>query len=145
MPNFVPGSLLVLQRLKRHTTVINGHWIYTGLDKSGYGRIKIKGQKYSTIRLSLSIHLGLDYHNWEWQANHKDDECKEHACWNPAHLYAGTHSQNMLDSVRSGTHHEAKKTHCNIGHLLDGKRKNGKRYCSECNRERMRKKNAKLR
>lgn len=49
-------------------------------------------------------------------------------------LAYGTHSENMLDKVRHGTHHEAAKTHCPKKHPLDGRRSNGKRYCKTCNR-----------
>jgi HNH endonuclease/NUMOD4 motif len=51
-------------------------------------------------------------------------------------LVYGTRGQNALDSVRHGTHNEARKKKCPEGHPLDGKKGNGKRYCKTCNRKR---------
>jgi hypothetical protein len=51
-------------------------------------------------------------------------------------LVYGTRSQNTLDSVQHGTHHETRKKKCPEGHPLDGKRGDGKRYCKTCNRKR---------
>lgn len=53
-------------------------------------------------------------------------------------LYWGTHSQNGKDAVRHGTHHQSSKTHCKLGHLIDGVRYHPdgsfrQRYCKTCN------------
>lgn len=40
-------------------------------------------------------------------------------------------------------HPARKKTHCQRGHLIDGERKNGTRYCRTCNRENVRRRKAK--
>ena len=53
----------------------------------------------------------------------------------------GTRSQNNLDSVRHGTHPEARKTHCKRGHeftAANTRHHNGSRHCRACARERMR-------
>lgn len=48
----------------------------------------------------------------------------------------GTPSENHLDSVRHGTHHEARKTHCPAGHPYDDQNtyrsKRGGRACRTC-------------
>jgi hypothetical protein len=64
-----------------------------------------------------------------------------HGDGNPANDAAsnicyGTHRQNMLDAVRHGTHSMTRRKKCPLGHPLDGKRGDGKRYCKTCNRER---------
>lgn len=142
MPNYVPGKELIIKRLNRHTTIVDGHWLFTGhRTRAGYGRIKIKRCKFSTIRLSLVAYLQIDYYDWSWQANHIDN-CKYRNCWNPEHLYKGTHSENIKDTVRLKTHKETRKTHCPHGHPLDRIRGNGKRYCGTCNRERAKRANA---
>lgn len=46
--------------------------------------------------------------------------------------------QNSLDAVRNGIHPEARRTHCDQGHPLDGRSKKG-RYCLRCNRDKQRK------
>lgn len=49
-----------------------------------------------------------------------------------------TASDNMLDSVAHGTHHEARKSHCNLSHLLAwpnlvrSKLEKGRRACRAC-------------
>lgn len=54
----------------------------------------------------------------------------------------GTRSENVLDEVDRGTHHEARKTHCPANHLYDKDNtyysKTGKRKCRSCNRNRAR-------
>lgn len=55
-----------------------------------------------------------------------------------SNLAYGTHSENTLDSVRHGTHPEARKTHCPAGHPYDEKNtrveSRGKRTCWTCKR-----------
>ena len=53
-------------------------------------------------------------------------------------LYWGTYSDNIKDSVEHGTHPQASKTHCKLGHVIDGVRLNvdgsfRQRYCKTCN------------
>lgn len=52
-----------------------------------------------------------------------------------ANLAWGTMSENVLDSVRHGTHVDARKTECPSGHEYDRIRTDGsfeKRWCSKC-------------
>lgn len=56
------------------------------------------------------------------------DNRAQNLCW-------GTPSENAYDRVRHGTHHEAKKTHCNSGHPFDEANTRlyrGRRYCRAC-------------
>src|SRR5690606_38480338 len=59
-----------------------------------------------------------------------------------SNLRWGTKSENQLDSVRHGTHHQANKTHCPRGHeLVEGnlaRRKLPYRQCLTCERARER-------
>ena len=61
-----------------------------------------------------------------------------------ANLRFGTSSDNELDKVRHGTHHEAVKTHCPLGHELFAENirkssaKRGWRQCLACDRARAR-------
>lgn len=55
-----------------------------------------------------------------------------------------TTSENHLDSVKHGTHHQSSKTHCPNGHKLSGSNiatyglKRGRRQCLSCSRARSR-------
>jgi HNH endonuclease/NUMOD4 motif len=54
----------------------------------------------------------------------------------PENLVYGTKSENKYDSVRHGTHTNASKTHCPVGHPYDATntymRRSGHRACREC-------------
>jgi hypothetical protein len=60
--------------------------------------------------------------------------CDNPPCVRPDHLFLGTNADNSQDMVSKGRHKEQSKTHCPQGHLLDGVRVSGKRYCKTCNR-----------
>lgn len=71
---------------------------------------------------------------------HWDDDPQNNHIEN---LRWGTHSENMRDSIRNGTHHEARKTHCLRGHEFTdenirwSKNRTGKgRWCKECQKQR---------
>lgn len=57
-----------------------------------------------------------------------------------ANLLWGTKSQNTLDRVRNGNHHEANKTHCKSGHEFTPENTRhlprGERVCKTCDRQR---------
>lgn len=66
-----------------------------------------------------------------------------HSDGNPANnqitnLRWGTRSENILDRVRHGVHHQAIKTHCPKGHEYDAinthRTSDGRRMCKECGR-----------
>lgn len=62
------------------------------------------------------------------QVRHLDGDPTNNAITNLAY---GTSSENRLDSVRDGTHNNARKTTCKHGHPFDGH--NGRqRTCSAC-------------
>jgi hypothetical protein len=52
-------------------------------------------------------------------------------------LVYGTRSENMLDKIRHGRHHNVNKTHCPQGHLYDEQNtrvSNSQRHCRACAR-----------
>mgnify|MGYP000973833453 CR=1 FL=1 len=69
------------------------------------------------------------------EACHIDGDPANNALSN---LRWGTHSENMFDKVRHGTHHEANKTHCKSGHEFSPENTyltaEGKRRCRTCQR-----------
>ena len=63
----------------------------------GYGRITIQGRTKFAHRVSYESYVGpIPQH---YQINHR---CNNSICINPAHLYAGTKSDNIADQVTAG-------------------------------------------
>lgn len=94
---------------------------------SGYGVFKIRGdagrKKYKAHRVSLGVFSPFVY------VLHR---CDVRACVNPAHLYVGTHKQNMEDVAKRGRGRKKQET-CNKGHPLSGDNLIGKRrICKIC-------------
>lgn len=96
----------------------SGCWIWMrDVVKGGYGRTWFKGQRYLAHRLSFQTYKGpipdgLDVCH----------SCDTPPCINPDHLFAGTESENIQDSIRKGrlTKNRVIKTHCPQGHEYAG-------------------------
>lgn len=79
-----------------------GCWLWLGTkDPDGYARIKIKGQQHRAHRVSLLVFAKKNDPKPapHAQANHR---CYNRLCVNPAHLYWGSHQENMQDLRSSG-------------------------------------------
>lgn len=85
-------------RVQEHT-VINadtGCWEFLGhRDECGYGRIHRDGKLVRVHRATFEDRNGPLPEGIE--ACHS---CDNPPCWNPGHLYAGTHTQNMGDMIK---------------------------------------------
>jgi hypothetical protein len=135
------------QVLKSKTIIdpITNCWLYQGcsVDKNNkHCKVSFGRTKIFVHRISAHLFLGLDLWDTKQLALHKQT-CRNPNCWNPDHLYIGSHQDNTLDSVAIGSHHSAAtgKTHCSKGHewipeniAINGN--SGKKYCKICNRER---------
>ncbi len=76
----------------------DGCWIWTGALTHGYGEIRLSRVKRSTIfahRLSWEIHFGVIPDGLDVLHNCPGGD-------NPAHLWLGTHAENMDDAVNKG-------------------------------------------
>ncbi len=120
----------------------NGCWLWQGGKNSqGYGYVQIDYIQFAVHRLSAYIHHGLTLIIKEELALHKT-ECPNKNCWNPDHLYVGTHQENTRDMDSLGRAKRGRyKTHCPKGHEYTPENtridKKGAQVCKTCNRNRM--------
>lgn len=101
-PLFHPNGLTndeIMERLNKHKFIKpNGCWGWAAKKDHGYARVKIAGKQYRVIRIICCIFHGLVIDDLSQQANHKL-ECYDKECWNPDHLYVGSHLENQRDRV----------------------------------------------
>ena len=99
-------------------------------DKDGYGMFGLKFGRRAH-RISLLIH-GIKLIDG-LQIDHL---CKNKSCVNPEHLEQVTNLENIKRADYQVTMHNASKTHCKRGHLLQGYnliiKKGNKRNCRTC-------------
>jgi hypothetical protein len=116
---------------------VTGCWNWTGGgsrgDRSGYGRIYYLGRRVKVHRLSAHFYLGFDLDS----PLHVLHRCDNPRCFNPKHLFIGTHQDNMQDAKNKGRMGGECKDFCKRGHPLNAQttylRMNGWRGpCKEC-------------
>lgn len=109
-----------------------GCWEWTaGKTRGGYGKFKVEGQTlvahrwyFQQVRHPVPRDLQLDH------------LCRNPACCNPDHLEPVTCRVNLLRG-RTFQAENAAKTHCPLGHPLDGDNlllSGGSRSCRTCKR-----------
>jgi len=89
----------------------NGCWIpqiyYRG--KDGYAKVSFGKKTLMLHRVVICTYLNLSYYN-DFESRHNNNCSKD--CFNPNHLSIGTHTDNMRDKIRDGTHHNINKKVC---------------------------------
>jgi HNH endonuclease len=124
-----------------------GCWNWIGSrDKLGYARMIYDGKQESVHRVSAHVFLRFDL-NSDLHVLHR---CDNPPCFNPKHLFIGTHLDNMKDKSAKGRHNNQKKKSCPQGHVYDSmntcvKPSEGRRRCRICMREQRRNYRRKLR
>ncbi len=109
-----------------------GCWNWTGTcDRDGYGKIKGEPPERRTLaahRVSYELLVGPT-------SETIDHLCRNRRCVNPSHLEATSLRDNILRG-ESFSAKNARKTHCDNGHLLSGEnlriRADGSRRCRSC-------------
>lgn len=114
-------------------------WVWTGptTDK-GYGKFK----NTTAYRYSYELLVGPVPDRL-----HVLHRCDNPPCVNPAHLFVGTHQDNMRDKIAKGRGakvwgralNRKLQTHCKWGHRFSpentGRNGRGHRYCRQCQSE----------
>lgn len=100
-------TVLTREWLMQHVAVDKQeHWIWqmAKFQRTGYGQVRAHGSTKAAHRVFYEVFVGpipagmFVLHNCSGMAEPGDHYTR--ACCNPAHLYLGTHAQNMKDMTR---------------------------------------------
>lgn len=81
-----------------NVTIVNACWQWNNAcDSDGYGIVKLHGIQYKAHRVAFALHNGSI--NDALLVLHR---CDNPPCINPAHLFQGTHSDNVQDCISKG-------------------------------------------
>lgn len=117
----------------------DGCWLWTGAHDS-YGQFYLEGRNHQAHRIALFLEHG-EHVPPGMEACH---ECDVKLCVNPAHLYVGSHAENMKEAFDKGMLPSVlkKQTVCKNGHEFSPANteelSNGTRRCRICQLRRAR-------
>ena len=112
-----------------------GCWIWAGSTRrKGYGVFNFGYDLFSVHRLSYSTFVAPPPPPTLFVCH----SCDNPSCVNPAHLWVGTHTDNMRDMAAKGRSRGQKQTMCIHGHAFDQNNTrfypDGERKCIACSR-----------
>lgn len=109
-------------------------WLWTGgIDSSGYGKIRIGRRQRGVHRVAYELLVG------PIPKPMLDHLCRVRRCCNPEHLRPVTNAENILEPrSRSRARLNMDKAECPRCGAGLVTRKNGWRYCRECQHRRQR-------
>lgn len=116
-----------------------GCWRWTGgYQSKGYGLFKFQGRMQTAHRVAFMLANGLTDLPRSVDVCHT---CDNRQCVNPAHLFSGSRSENMLDASKKGRFPlRCLPTRCPSGHAYTAENtyrppnRGNERQCRECNR-----------
>lgn len=115
-------------------------WLWTGKTDHGYGAALAEdGRLVRAHRLAWVLLVGPIPEGLE--VCHDCPGGDNPTCVNPAHLFIGTHQENMQDASRKGrmVNQYARRTHCSHGHEYTSENTHtdrfGHRHCRVCRRK----------
>lgn len=92
----------------------NGCWEWTGCKcTNGYGGFSVVNKMFKVHRLSWLIHYGdmPEIEGSDYRGTCVLHKCDNPSCVNPAHLFLGTHKENMTDMINKGRKNASKGEH----------------------------------
>ena len=90
-------------------------WLWTGFTHRGYGRMRVDGPSYRVHRVSAAVFLDFDLQN-PLSVCHR---CDIPSCFNPEHLWIGTHEDNMHDMANKKRATKLKGSQCGNSKLTE--------------------------
>lgn len=113
-----------------------------------YGTFWVGGKHMSAHRYSWMIQNGPFPEGGDTRGMCVCHSCDNPLCVNPAHLFLGTHTDNMQDKIGKGRCGQSAKTHCPNGHEYTNENtyvtRKGGRQCRTCTRLREQERRNKL-
>jgi len=116
----------------------SGCWLWTGSTRGTiyqYGMLWAGSRHIGAHRFSYELHVGPIPDGGDTRGMCICHSCDNSLCVNPAHLFLGTHTDNMRDKVQKGRG-TGSITHCKRGHEFTPKNtyqsRQGFRHCRKC-------------